>query len=230
MITFTMSTNDTGLTHSDQSLYFDGAPGTLSIQAELALGLAPDATYIVRMTKLPAGYRVVTAEDREKLKPSNAKYLGNNGKFYDCLPDCGWSDSDAYIVPVEPPKPKKWWFNTATFSIRSLNDGYRAGEAEKACGWLEVSEAFAKYIENKPDEPCEIRKVETGVVFSKLLGGEWVTATGALANSSLEPPYRWCRPRKPETVPVVRLLRVGEQACTKIVDVPIEEARKWGLV
>jgi hypothetical protein len=71
-----------------------------------------------------------------------------------------------------PKQQKRWWFNEQTKSV------YQAEKlAEMPTHIIEVSEIYAKYLQNKPaDAECELRMVKEGDVHLDSFVRNWFTA------------------------------------------------------
>ena len=90
---------------------------------------------------------------------------------------------DEYVYRLSPdyqPPVKRWWFDTET-GIVFTADAFHNFTG----GTIEVSKEYAAYLQAKPDCECELRPV---------VEGDDYISYGA----SDVPPYRWCKPRKPE--------------------------------
>lgn len=48
----------------------------------------------------PAGYRIITDEDRRAPKPESAMYFNDNAEWVITMPDATWYPSCTYAVPV----------------------------------------------------------------------------------------------------------------------------------
>ena len=90
------------------------------------------------------------------------------------------------LAPDYQPPVKRWWFHPCSIDmLREMEIDYSAEQPDHSPGWIEVSEDFARYIQNKPDCECELRIPN---------GEDDYISYGA----SDVPPYRWCKPCKPE--------------------------------
>ena len=108
-----------------------------------------------------------------------------------------YAEKDEYIYRLAPdyqPPVKRWWFDTITKSI--IEDGQTVDQ-----NMIEVTEDFARYVQNKPDCECELRLPEAGdnfLVFSGALDrNKWIDLHGPCESTNPKL-YRWCKPRKPE--------------------------------
>ena len=100
------------------------------------------------------------------------------------------NDSNIYRLRADyQPPVKRWVFNPKTRAVDCTYD------ATIKTGCIEISESFARYVQNKPDGECELRKPETGDSVYALDILEWVTwEPNAYMVNKVN--YRWCRPRK----------------------------------
>ena len=91
------------------------------------------------------------------------------------------AEKDEYVYRLASdcqPPVNRWVFNPETLAVDWTHD------KTIKHGWLEVSEDFAQYVQNKPDGEWELRIPN---------GEDDYISYGA----SDVPPHRWCKPRKP---------------------------------
>ena len=83
----------------------------------------------------------------------------------------------------------RWLFNPTAKAVIHTQDDY--------AGMIEVSEDFARYVQDQPDCECELRFPNEGDEFLSCPECEWLEMdkTCQLPSPKL---YRWCKPRKPE--------------------------------
>ena len=84
------------------------------------------------------------------------------------------------------PKVKRWWFHPCSIEmLREMETACSVEQPDHSPGWIEVSEDFARYVQNKPDCECELRIPNEDDDYISY-------------GASDVPTYRWCKPRKSE--------------------------------
>jgi len=90
------------------------------------------------------------------------------------------------------PPVKKWWFHQR--NLKAWQSDIDEGALDMFT--IEISESFARYVQNKPDGNCELLEVEIGDMYYDSACLEWRKCINPLSKKDGMTPHRWCRPRK----------------------------------
>ena len=109
--------------------------------------------------------------------------------------------NDGYVYRLAPdyqPPVKRWWFDTVTNTI--IKDGQTVDQ-----NMIEVTEDFARYVQNKPDGEWDLRKPGCDdTIFDK--DGRTIKAIKSIYDYACpnkdDLGYRWCKPHKPEELTI----------------------------
>ena len=81
----------------------------------------------------------------------------------------------------------RWLFNPTAKAVIHTQDDY--------AGMIEVTEDFARYVQDQPDCECELKEVKPGDEYLILSPyQDWCVAVSDMETRDKTPPLRWCKP------------------------------------